>query len=181
MHQHIVFVLAIVVCTLYHVPLSMFFPVWTSLYLLTYLLRVIILDVTKIRERKREATPAASRRYHRKRRIKPEYLAVVLLLLPTSSLLPPSTVYVYHKALRKTLLKQRILLAVLNSDHCSNIAAKVSHSKRLDLRRDLSGKPSFNSAGKITTRRVCLIGCWFLTPIQPYWSYQPGRVHAYTI
>ena len=163
MHQRTVFVLAIVLCMSL---LSMFFPVWTSLNLLTYLLRAIILDVTKRRERKREATPTASRRYHQKRKRKPEYLAVVRLLLPTSNPLLPSTVYVYYKALRKTLLKQRILLAVLKSDHCSNIAAKVSHSKRIDLRRDLSCKPSFISEGKITTKpSVCLIGCWFLTLI----------------
>ena len=60
MHQRTVFVLAIV--TLY-VPLSMFFPVWTSLNLLTDLLRAVILDVTKRRERKREATPTACLSY----------------------------------------------------------------------------------------------------------------------
>ena len=59
----------------------------------TYVLRIIILDVTKRqRERKREGIPTASRMYHQTGK---EPLVVARLLFLTSNLLLPSTVCVY--------------------------------------------------------------------------------------
>ena len=65
-HLHIVFVL------LYSVCRSVFFCV-DVIHSFTHVLRVDILDVTKTggvreRERKREAIPSASRRYHKKKK-----------------------------------------------------------------------------------------------------------------
>ena len=49
------------------------------------------------RERKWEVIPRASCRYHQERKeIKQENLAVARLLLPTSSLILPSTFYIWH-------------------------------------------------------------------------------------
>ena len=81
-------------CTLYF-TLSMFFHAWTSF---THLRMFYVLlfwmslkDMVKA-QRKAEVIPTASRRYHQKS--KQEYMAVAHLLLPTSNLLLPSTVYI---------------------------------------------------------------------------------------
>ena len=110
MHLHIVFVLLYSICQF--VSDTSFFSFWVCGKIrmsfncnnsFTYVLHVIILDFTKKRvreqERKRKVTPMASHRYHLKRRIKQEYLAVAHLLLHTSNLLFTLTVYKYHSTM----------------------------------------------------------------------------------
>ena len=114
-------------CTLY-VALSVFFRVWTSFNLLricyVLLFWTSLKDLGRECERKREAIPVASCRYHQQKQqqqqktktttsstttttttkkkkkkkkeeeIKQEFLAVARLLLPASNLLLPSTVYI---------------------------------------------------------------------------------------
>ena len=64
----------------------------------TYVLRVVILDVIKRRERQRErnreAIPTASCMYHQKKRIKQEFLAAAGFLFITFNLVFPSIVYI---------------------------------------------------------------------------------------
>ena len=98
----------------------------------TYLSCVIILDVTKDvarqHKKKREAIPTASRRHHKKRRSKQEYLAVARLLLPTSNLLLPQTVYVcMHRCmcLHASLCVHRYILTIIHS--CLSLPVQNLH------------------------------------------------------
>ena len=89
-------------CTLYvpsaNVTNFVFFCVWTSFSCnnsFTYVLRAVILDITKSHG---QSAREKERRYQLPvvQTIRKEYLAVARLLLPTSSLLLPSTVCIWR-------------------------------------------------------------------------------------